>query len=976
MRLPLGTLGVLAVLAALPRTFAPEVEVPLVNGCPSSIDVPVRLVLAAPPGALAAGADVALSGQILMRRPIAALHVSLAAEGPVELTGPMEMDVEPAARSRRQTSFEIPVRYLGDGRSRVSVRLTAIGSDGVRYEKNEALYAIVRGERAIAGMGGFTRLELQALEEDVRAGRLPLDQARVTARDLQRPAVTLDQAPRPRRELTAEEARLSDALADATDVPAARSAHLRPSPLSAGGTVTVQGAVNWLDENGNAHAAFGMLVQVRDEELIGSELVAQAVTGTDGQYNFVVDNDDGFGAGDRDIFVRIITSNGAVNIRTAGILGAPYEADSAVHDETPDGSTVTENFTCANTGTGPACGLLTGASYVASYAADLNGGTFLSGINLEWPGDPGSANFNGSRINLRPGDQFDWDVMFHEYGHYVMSTFNFANNPGGPHNLGDCISDVQGTKDRGTRMSWAEGWPTFFGTAGQQFFNLASLNVPRVGDVSYTDTGESNFTYSLEAGAAQDNLGLGEDNELAVQRILWDLFDTPADGRDTVDRTGQGLFDTVNAADPVILSTAWAALRAGLSNADDLAFGAITTDHAVGPSLISPAAGNIVGPGANFSWNRLVGCSTTFDGDDFDLVFYDGNTLASLLTIPGLGTPSATLSLADYQTLVGSTHQVRWAVEGRNSSSPATGPYLGENFAITLNRPPVANAGPDQTVECTSPTTTPVQMNGTGSSDPDGDALTYLWTAPGVVFNDPTSATPIGQFPLGTRIATLTVDDSIQQDSDTASVTVNDTTPPVIVCPAPITVECTTSGGTPASHPQIAAFLAGASATDVCDANPVLSNNAPAFFLLGVTPVTFTATDAQGNSSQCVALVTIQDTTPPVVSLALDRYSLWPPNHAMITINASVVVTDICDPTPGFALTAVTSNEPENGPGDGNTVDDIQGAAIGTSDTQFELRAERSGRGDGRIYSILYTGFDDSGNTTPAPTQVVVPHNR
>jgi hypothetical protein len=972
MRLPLGTLGCL-MLAALPQTLAPEVEDRLTHGCPSSIDVPVRLVLAAPQAALAPGAEVSLSGQILMRRPIAAVHLSLSAEGPVELLAPAEMDLAPTAWSRRGTRFDIPVRYLGDGKSQVSVHLVATGIDGARYEKNEALYAIIRGDRAVAGMGGFLRLELQALEEDVRAGKLDTAQAKVRARELQRPMVAIDQVPRPARELTPEEERISAALAKATDVSAARTVRMRPSPFSAGGTVTVQGAVNWLDENGNVHPAFGMLVQVRDDELIGSELVAEAVTGTNGQYNFVVDNDDGLGAGDRDIFVRFITSNGAVNIRTSGILGAPYEADSAVHDETPDGSTITENFTCANTGTGPACGLQTGASYVASYAANLNGGSFLGGINLEWPGDPGSANYNGSRINLRPGDQFDWDVMFHEYGHYVMDTFNIDDNPGGPHNIGDCISDVQSSKDRGVRLAWGEGWPTFFGTAGQQMLNLASLNVPRVGDVSYADTGESNFSYSLEA---QDNLGLGEDNEIAVQRILWDLFDTPADGRDTVDRTDQELFDTVNAADPTTLSAAWAAIRSGLSNADDLAFGAVTTDHAVGPSLISPAAGNIVGPGAGFSWVRGVGCSTTFDGDSFDLVFYNGNTLATLLTIPGLGSPSTSLSLGDYQTLVGSTHQVRWAVEGRNTSSPATGPYLGENFAVTLNRPPVANAGPDQTVECTSPTTTPVLMNGTGSTDPDGDSLTYLWMAPGVVFNDPTSSTPTGQYPLGTKTVTLTVSDSIQQDSDTVSITVDDTTDPVIVCPAAITVECTTAGGAPASHPQIVAFLAGASATDVCDANPALSHNAPGFFPLGATPVTFTATDAHGNSSQCLSTVTVADTTPPVVTLALDSHLLWPPNHRMVTINASVVVTDICDPNPGFLLSSVTSSEPDNALGDGNTVNDVQGTEIGTPDTQFQLRAERSGPGPGRIYSILYLGFDGSGNTTPASAQVVVPHNQ
>jgi hypothetical protein len=959
------------VLGALPGAFAAGLEAPAARDPRGSIDVPVRLTLTAPEALMAPGSEVSLRGQIEMRRPLLAVHLSLSTEGPVELLGPSEIDLK--LGSEAGLSFHLPLRYLAEGQSRVSVRLVATGANGQRYEKNEALYAILRGGRVLTGMGGFLRLEMRALEEDVQAGRIA-DPAEVEtrARRLRRAEGTIDQVPRPAREQTPEEERLSAALA-AAGGPEARP--MRSSAFSAGGTVTVQGTVAWIDENGNSHPAFGMLIQVRDDELVGSELVAQDVTGTSGQYSFVVDNDDGIGAGNRDIFVRFITSNGAVNIRTAGILGAPYEADSPVHDEVPDGSVITENFTCANFGTGPACGLQTGASYVASYAASLNGGSFLGGINLEWPGDPGSANYNGSRINLRPGDQFDWDVMFHEYGHYVQDTFDFEDGPGGPHNLGDCISDVQGSKDRGVRMSWSEGWPTFFGTAGQQIFNLAALNVPRVGDVSYTDTGESNFTYSLEAGAAQDNLGLGEDNELAVQRILWDLFDTPADGRDTVDRGDQELFDTLNAADPITLSAGWAALRAGLSNADDLAFGAITTDHAVGPNLLSPAANSIVGPGAGFSWVRGVGCSTTFDGDSFDLVFYNANTLGVVLTIPGLASPSTTLSLAQYQTLVAAGHQMRWAVEGRNTASPATGPYLGESFPVTVNRAPQANAGPDQSVECTSPTTTAVTLNGTGSSDADGDSLTYLWTAPGVVFDDPTSATPTGQFPHGATTVTLKVSDGIQNDTDTMVVDIVDTTPPVIACPAPITVECSTTGGAPASHPQIAAFLAGATANDICDTNPTITHNAPGFFPLGTTPVTFTATDDHGNSAQCTAAVTVADTTPPVVSLALDRTLLWPPNHRLITINATVGVIDICDPAPGFVLSSITSSEPDNGLGDGDTENDIQGALFGTPDVQFRLRSERSGNGPGRIYTILYKGFDGSGNSTPAAAEVVVPHN-
>jgi hypothetical protein len=944
------------------------------HACPSSIDIPVHLRLAAPERAIKAGATVRFNGEIEATVSLGTVRLSLTAEGPVKVLGRPEIVLRPPLRRSAgpvRLTFQVPVQYLGEGESQISVRLLANGPAGVRYEKTEALYTILRGGRALSGMGGYLPLQMRALEEDVRAGRLDEAQARAQARQIQALPARIDQVPRPRKELTFEQQRLTSALAAAARMEARPT---RIVPQSAGGQVTVQGTASWLDENGTVHPAFGMLVEVRDSELIGSDLVAEGLTDVNGQYSFTVNNDDGPLQGDRDIFVRFITSNGAVNIRTAGIFGAPYEADSPVHSEVPDGTTITENITCDNTGTGPACGLETGASYVAAYAAILNGGTFLGGLNIEWPGDPGSANYNGSRINLRPGDRFDWDVMFHEYGHYVMDTFDFEDNPGGPHNIGDCISDVHSSKDQGLRLAWGEGWPTYFGTAAQQVLNLASLGVPRVGDVSYTDTGESNFTYSLEA---QDNLGLGEDNEIAVQRMLWDLFDTPADGRDTVNLTDQELFDVVNAADPTTLSAAWAAIRFGRSNGDDLAIGAIATDHAVGPALAAPAPGAIVGPGASFSWTRAVGCSTTFDGDSFDLVFYDASGLSRVLTVPGLGTNSTALSQGQYDTLIAAGHQMVWAVEGRNTNGPATGPYLGESFPVTVNRKPVANAGPDQpAIECTSPTTTAVSLNGTGSTDPDGDALTYLWSAPGVVFDDPTSATPIGQFHKGTTIATLTVSDSIQQDSDTMSATVVDTTPPVITCPANIVIECAAAGGTAASDPQLNPFFAGVSATDVCDTTPTITNNAPAFFPLGTTPVTFTAKDDDGNPSSCVATVTVKDTTPPLIDMALDKSVLWPPNHKLIPVHATVHVTDVCDPNPTFILSSILSNEPDNGTGDGDTVNDIQGAAFGTADVDFQLRAERKGNGSGRIYTVKYTGKDGSGNSTPTTKDVTVPHNQ
>lgn len=210
------------------------------------------------------------------------------------------------------------------------------------------------------------------------------------------------------------------------------------------------------------------------------------------------------------------------------------------------------------------------------------------------------------------------------------------------------------------------------------------------------------------------------------------------------------------------------------------------------------------------------------------------------------------------------------------------------------NQPPVADAGPDQTVEQTSNAGTSVTLDGSGSYDPDEDLLSYLWSAPGISFDDPTSPTPVATFPLGTTTVTLIVNDGcVDSDSDKVD-------------------------------------------------------------------------------------ITVEDTTPPEISISISPDKLWPPNHKMVDITATVEVSDICDSSPTVVLTSVVSDEPDDakGNGDGKTVDDIQGADTGFKDYVFQLRAERAGNGDGRTYTITYTATDASGNSASTSVTVIVPHDK
>jgi len=204
-------------------------------------------------------------------------------------------------------------------------------------------------------------------------------------------------------------------------------------------------------------------------------------------------------------------------------------------------------------------------------------------------------------------------------------------------------------------------------------------------------------------------------------------------------------------------------------------------------------------------------------------------------------------------------------------------------------------------------------------------------------------------------------------------IAVRDTLDPTLTCPPPVVAECTGNNGVAKTDPQLAAFFAGASALDACDASIPITNNAPNLIPLGNNSITFTGTDDSSNAGVCSALISVVDTTLPTISVSVTPPSEFPPNHKMFDVTATVVVNDSCDPNPVITLTSITSNEPANGTGDGNTEPDVQGAALGTADFAFQLRAERSGGGSGRIYTVTYSVTDGSGNATSASAQVVVP---
>lgn len=111
---------------------------------------------------------------------------------------------------------------------------------------------------------------------------------------------------------------------------------------------------------------------------------------------------------------------------------------------------------------------------------------------------------------------------------------------------------------------------------------------------------------------------------------------------------------------------------------------------------------------------------------------------------------------------------------------------------------------------------------------------------------------------------------------------------------------------------------------------------------------------------------------PPVCTKAVASVpTVWPPNHNFI----SEQIDGVTASAPGSVsinITGIRQDEPTLGGGSGDTCPDGQGVATGTA----QVRAERDGTSDGRVYHINFTATDSVNSTCSGEVKVCVPHDQ
>ncbi|MBC2695048.1 MAG: hypothetical protein HF982_07205 [Desulfobacteraceae bacterium] len=312
------------------------------------------------------------------------------------------------------------------------------------------------------------------------------------------------------------------------------------------------------------------------------------------------------------------------------------------------------------------------------------------------------------------------------------------------------------------------------------------------------------------------------------------------------------------------------------------------------------------------------------------------------------------------------------------------------------NQPPIANAGHNFAIPSEAQCET--VMEGT-ASDSDGDALTYQWFEGETELSTVLEVGPNGEAHLDlctvlyldicAHTLTLKVSDGTDEHTDDMILTIDNSAPHAaptgegvykIFSPVTLGGEVSDFDG----DELTCEWLEGEDVlfTAVVESNPggdpvVLPVHSVDDLSLGSHTLTLSVDDEVNEAATNDIKVEIVDTTVPTLAPVCNKMILWPPDHKMVDISIGANASDNGGGNVILSAT-VSSDEPVGETGDGDQSPDWTDPVINQDEgvIALQLRAERSGSKDGRIYTVSITATDVSGNSRTADVNILVPHDK
>lgn len=437
-------------------------------------------------------------------------------------------------------------------------------------------------------------------------------------------------------------------------------------------THAITGYIRWTDSAGNTHPAEGVTVQIYKgtPSSPSFSLIYTSTTTTTGYYGAYFSYDGSVAL----LKIRVLSSG--TNINVVDSSNATYTYESGVSGASSD---IVISYTASNSNhLGKSLSVHQGMALANRYIKTLEN-NYLNSINVRFYSSTGTSYYSSSQglINVIIGDAFDWDVLEHEFGHYVQNVYGISNNPGLDHSSLDNLADTNNNKSVGIRLAWGEGWATYFSINLQNKMGASSMNIPRVGDTYYQDTEDSNISYDIEY--LPTNRRKGEANEATVAAVLYDITDAVNTSEEDQIYVNNGtVWSITKNSGSKTLSDFINAFNASssITKATKVKLGSTLSRYVVSAKVYSPS---VSGNSVTFTWDKQGG-STTFPNNSFRLVFFD-SSYNELYSTSYVNAASQSISLSQWNTMLGSSSVVYCCVQTRQTSSPTTGPYYSNTIA-------------------------------------------------------------------------------------------------------------------------------------------------------------------------------------------------------------------------------------------------------------------------------------------------------
>ena len=257
--------------------------------------------------------------------------------------------------------------------------------------------------------------------------------------------------------------------------------------------VVIKGKVNWTDYGKNIHGARHAKVRIWNDEVLFNRLVTEVIADENGYYEISLKKIDKYGKNGKGLYIEFYPETEHAKIKNNS--DENFYIRNTITSSDFNNNVAEYNVTFGTDLCGKAFPSLQAIEYADKYVAAMSG-IHLPQMVIDFPVSyPNGTYYDNeeNKIYLAELNYCDWDVIMHEYGHYVEDMFEFSYGVGGNYFINEILTE-RFRREVGIQKAWNEGWATYFALSCQKYLSVYDLEIldlykrNNFGDNYYDDT--------------------------------------------------------------------------------------------------------------------------------------------------------------------------------------------------------------------------------------------------------------------------------------------------------------------------------------------------------------------------------------------------------------------------------------------------------------------------------------------------------